>query len=30
LCITRPLAAMRRPREEHQRRWAGFGAIALI
>jgi hypothetical protein len=27
---TRPLAAMRRPREEHQRRWAGFGAIALI
>jgi hypothetical protein len=30
LCINRPLAAMRRPREEHQRRWAGFGAIALI
>jgi hypothetical protein len=30
LCITPPLAAMRRPREEHQRRWAGFGAIALI
>jgi hypothetical protein len=30
LCITRPLAAMRRPREKHQRRWAGFGAIALI
>jgi hypothetical protein len=30
LCITPPLAALRRPREEHQRRWAGSGAIALI